>query len=98
MSNILEKADAIVNKRSEEKERMYGPFSDSMKRATAIYNAVAPDGEKITVLGMFRAMVAMKFAREAHAHKEDNLLDAVAYIGAMNNYIESGDYGDLEKL
>ena len=32
-------------------------------------------------------MIAMKFAREANAHKEDNLLDALAYIGALNNYI-----------
>ena len=37
--NILEKADQIVNHRSEEKERMYGPFGKSMERAAAIYNA-----------------------------------------------------------
>ena len=38
--NILERADQIVNHRSEEKERMYGPFSESMSRAADIYNAI----------------------------------------------------------
>lgn len=85
--NILEKANQIVNQRSEEKERMYGPFSKSMERATAIYNAISPENEQISVQGMYRALVALKLSREAYSHREDNLLDAVAYIGAMNNYI-----------
>lgn len=85
--NILKKADQIVNERSEEKERMYGPFSKSMERATAIYNASSPENEQISVQGMYRALVALKLSREAYSHREDNLLDAVAYIGAMNNYI-----------
>jgi hypothetical protein len=86
--NILEKADQIVNHRSEEKERMYGPFSKSMERATAIYNATSPENEQISVRGMYRAMIALKLSREAYSHREDNLLDAAAYIGALNNYIE----------
>lgn len=86
--NILEKADQIVNHRSEEKERMYGPFSQSMARATLIYNASSPENEQISVHGMYRAMIALKLSREAYAHREDNLLDAAAYIGALNNYIE----------
>lgn len=85
--NILKKADQIVNERSEEKERMYGPFSKSMERAAAIYNASSPENEQISVQGMYRALVALKLSREAYSHREDNLLDAVAYIGAMNNYI-----------
>ena len=87
--NILERADKIVNHRSEEKERMYGPFNESMKRASDIYNASSPDNEKISVEGMYRAMIALKLSREAYSHREDNLLDAAAYIGALNNYIES---------
>ena len=30
MANILEQANKIVNERSEEKERQYGPFQASM--------------------------------------------------------------------
>lgn len=85
--NILEKADQIVNHRSEEKERQYGPFSESMKRAADMFNLMSPEGEFITPQGMYRALIALKLSREHYSHKEDNLLDAVAYIGALNNYI-----------
>ena len=89
--NILERADQIVNHRSEEKERMYGPFSESMSRAANIYNAMSPDNEQISTEGMYRAMIALKLSRESYAHREDNLLDAAAYIGALNNYVENKD-------
>lgn len=88
MSNILERANQIVNERSEEKIRQYGPFNECMGRAASIYNLISPNNESITVEGMFRAMIALKLSREAFAHKEDNLLDVVAYIGALNNYID----------
>lgn len=87
--NILSKANQIVNERSEEKERQYGPFIESMHKATMIYNAMSPEYEQISVVGMYRAMIALKLSREAYAHKEDNLLDAVAYMGSMNDYIEN---------
>lgn len=88
MSNILTHANDIVNNRSEEKERMYGPFFETMERATRIYNEMNPQ-EKISTVGMYKALVALKLAREAYHHKEDNLLDAVAYMGSMNDYIEA---------
>ena len=89
MSNILEKANQIVNERSEEKGRQYGPFQESMERAAAIYNLMSPKNQQITAAGMYRALIALKLSREAYAHKEDNLLDAVAYMGAMNDYLET---------
>lgn len=92
--NILKKADEIVNLRSEEKERMYGPFKDSMERAAVIYNACSPPEEQISPKGMYRALVALKLAREAYSHREDNLLDAVAYLGALNNYIEENNVSE----
>lgn len=88
MSNILEQANKIVNERSEEKERQYGPFQASMERAAALYNLMSPKDQQITTAGMYRAMIALKLSREAYAHKEDNLLDAVAYMGSMNDYLE----------
>lgn len=88
MSNILKKANAIVNERSEEKERQYGPFQESMERAATLYNLMSPKNQQITASGMYRAMIALKLSREAYAHKEDNLLDAVAYMGSMNDYLE----------
>ena len=34
--NILEEANKIINLRSEEKERMYGPFDESMQNAASV--------------------------------------------------------------
>lgn len=90
MSNILYKADQIVNHRAEEKERQYGPFAESIERTAEFYNLMKPKDEpNITAEGVFRVLIALKLSREAYGHKEDNLLDGVAYIGALNNYIEN---------
>lgn len=93
--NILERANNIVNKRAEEEERKYGPFEESMKRAADMFNLMSPEGESITPEGMYRALIALKLSREHYAHKEDNLLDAVAYIGALNNHIENNNQSIL---
>jgi hypothetical protein len=82
--NILKEATEIVNNRSEEKERQYGPFNESMERAANIASLIA--NKEITVDDMFICMQALKLSRQAYVHKEDNLLDLVAYIGAWNNY------------
>lgn len=82
--NILKKANEIVNERSEEKERQYGPFSEGMIRASKILTAST--GKKFTPEDMYMAMIALKLSRQSFNHKEDNLLDAVAYLGALNNY------------
>lgn len=82
--NILEEANRIINERSEEKERMYGPFSEGMERAAAIVNAST--GKNLTADDMYICLVALKLSRHSYNYKEDNLLDAVAYLGALNNY------------
>ena len=89
MTNILDQANQIINCRSEEKDRMYGPMAEGMEIAAQIFNLITPDGQSITPGGMYWALVALKLSRQHYNHKTDNLLDAVAYIGALNNYIES---------
>ena len=87
--NILYKADQIVNHRAEEKERQYGPFAESIERTAAFYNLMKPKNDPdITPEGVLRVLISLKLSREAYGHKEDNLLDGVAYIGALHNYIE----------
>lgn len=88
--NILERANDIVNNQSEEKERQYGPFEDTMDHMRDIFNAMT--GLNLTTKHMYIAMIAMKFSRERHTHKTDNLLDAVAYIGSMDNYENNHGY------
>ena len=36
---------------------------------------------------MYMALISLKFSRESFTHKTDNLLDAAAYIGALDNYL-----------
>ena len=84
--NILKEANQIVNERSEEKERQYGPFSECNNRAAKIASVLC--SREITVLDIYNFQIALKLARESWSHKEDNLLDLTAYIGALNNYHE----------
>ena len=84
--SILERANEIVNKRSEEKECEYGPFSEGMKRAAKIASGMS--GKDVNAHDMYIALVALKLSRQSYNFKEDNLLDAVAYLGAWQNFIE----------
>ena len=80
--NILIKANEIVFERSEEKEREYGPFEEGMGKAAEIASIMC--NKEITTIDMYNCMIALKLSRESYNHKEDNLLDAVAYIASLN--------------
>ena len=87
--SILEEANEIVNNRSEEADRQYGPFSEGMDRAAMIFQGMT--GIEVTGEDMFKALIALKFSRQSYNHKRDNLLDAVAYIQGLDNYINDKD-------
>tara|TARA_B100000902_G_scaffold102144_1_gene104574 strand:- start:27640 stop:27972 length:333 start_codon:yes stop_codon:yes gene_type:complete len=93
--SILQQADSIINDRSEEKERMYGPFSEGMRRAAMI--ATGMTGKEFTGSDIYAAMVALKLSRHSYSYKQDNLLDACAYLGALDNYVDEFGYKDTEK-
>jgi len=82
--NILKEADNIINNRSEEKERMYGPFNKSMQKAAILASELC--NKEITTEDFYKCMIALKISRMAYNLKEDTLLDAVGYIAALNNY------------
>lgn len=82
--NILTEADKIINQRSEESERKYGPIDLANERAAQLASILC--NKQFTVEDIYWFKIALKLAREAKHHKEDNLLDLVAYIGALNNY------------
>jgi hypothetical protein len=85
MSNILKDAHKIVYERTEEKARQYGPFVEGMQRAAHILNGMT--GLNVDATVMYKAMIALKLSRESYNHKEDNLLDAVAYMSSMNDFL-----------
>jgi len=95
IDNILEQADQIINHRSEEKDRQYGPFEEGMRRAAMICSGMT--GKQFTGADMYAALVALKLSRHSYSYKKDNLLDAVAYIGGLDNYIQKYGYKDTEK-
>lgn len=82
--NILLKANEIVFERNEEKERMYGPFQEGMQEAAKIASLMSR--KEITAVDMYNCMIALKLSRQSYNHKEDNLLDCVAYIASLNDY------------
>lgn len=95
MSNILEQANNIINNRSEEKERQYGPMGEGFERAAMIASGMS--GKEWTAHDMFIAMTALKLSRQSYNFKEDNLLDCVAYLGAWQNYInENSGTAEIE--
>jgi hypothetical protein len=83
--NILIEANKIINERSEEKERMYGPFEEGMDRAAMIASGMT--GKELNAKDIYAVLIALKLSRHSYNYKEDNLLDAVAYLGSLNNYI-----------
>ncbi len=81
--NILEKANEIVYLRSEEKERMYGDFHTCMHKTAKIASELS--NKELTVIDCYNILIALKLARQSNSHKEDNLLDAIAYMASLND-------------
>ena len=95
MKNILEVASEIVFDRAEEKERMYGPFEAGMEQAARIASEMCR--KEITAFDMYNCMIALKLSRASWNYKEDNYLDAVAYMAALNNYLTKNQAKDEPK-
>lgn len=84
--NILERANGIVNLNDEEHVRKYGNFIANMERCARIASEMSD--KEITTKDAYNVMIAVKLSRQSVNDKEDNLLDAVAYMGSLNNYLE----------
>lgn len=85
--NILEEANDIVYKRSQEKSREYGDFSESMSKAAVVASEMC--NKKITTEDFFKCMIALKISRMAYNHKEDTMMDAASYIAGLNEYLKN---------
>ena len=82
--SLLLRAHKIVDKRSEEKTREYGPFDESMQKSARLASILT--NKEITTEDFYKCMIALKMSRMAYNIKEDTMLDAVAYISALNDY------------
>lgn len=90
--NILLRADQIVNHRAEEKLRQYGPFGKAMQTIATCFNTLT--GHELEPKHINLIYMLAKLQREAHCHKEDNLLDLVAYAAQLNNQEEGVEQED----
>ena len=87
--NILKKADEIMNARSEEKDREYGPFAESIERAAIIATQMCD--VPISSETFCKCLIALKLGRLKFNIKDDTLLDAVAYIDGLQKVRKSKD-------
>jgi len=85
--SILLKAHEIVFERKEEKQRQYGPMDEGMLKAARIASEIL--NKDICAKDVYICMVALKLSRESYNHKEDNILDAIAYLASYNSTQEN---------
>lgn len=90
MKSILEEAHEIVNERSEERDRRYGDFDESMDKMSKLATIMC--GKEITIKDCFMLLMALKLSRESYAHTTDNLRDLCGYVQGLENYL-----GNTEK-
>jgi predicted HAD superfamily Cof-like phosphohydrolase len=83
---ILQRAHEIIDLRSEEKERQYGPFDENCDHAAAIASIM--QCKEFTASDVAVVLMALKLARHRRSYKQDTLLDAVAYLGALDNMLQ----------
>jgi hypothetical protein len=93
--NILLKANEIVFERNEEKERMYGPFQEGMEQTAKIASEISR--KELSVVDVYNVLIALKLSRASWNYKEDNYLDAVAYMGSLNDYLSKKESAQKNK-
>jgi hypothetical protein len=86
--NILKKANQIIFEREEEKQREYGPFSESMENAAKVASILC--NKEINTEDFYKCMVALKISRMAYNTKKDTMLDCVGYIAALDDFKNGG--------
>lgn len=82
----IKRAFDIVENRSEEKIRQYGDIDQSFERTAQLASILLK--REVTAEECYTIMFCLKLSRETHAHKTDNMVDALAYLGALANYKE----------
>lgn len=82
--NILEEAHNIIYERGQEKTRNYGPMNEMIEKTAEMASLMS--NQKVDPDVVFCVLVALKLTREGHTHRYDNILDAIAYLAAWNDY------------
>ena len=67
----------------DQRGREYGTPSENLKRISTLWSIHL--GFEISEYDVAIMMVMLKLARNAHDHKDDNLLDAAAYLALADS-------------
>lgn len=94
--NVFLKADEIINQRGEEKERQYGPIDESLESTAKLASILL--NKSISIDDIYIILTCLKLARLRVSYKEDSILDAIAYLGAYNNYKQKKMNLDLDSV
>jgi hypothetical protein len=86
-NSILQQAHEIVFERGEEKERQYGPFEEGMEQTARIASEMSR--KELTAFDVYNVLIALKLSRASWNYKEDNYLDAVAYMASLDKYLSN---------
>jgi hypothetical protein len=84
MGGPCERADQIVNHRSEEQERRHGPFSNGMFKASVIATELC--NKQITTEDMYKILIALKLSRISHSIELDSMTDLCGYTEGLWNF------------
>ena len=85
--SILQQAHEIVFERNEEKERQYGDFIEGMEQTAKI--ATEMSRKEITTHDVYNVLIALKLSRASWNYKQDNYLDALAYMASLDQYLST---------
>lgn len=86
IKNLLLEANGIMNERSEEKNREYGPFVESINRAAFIATQLSE--VTISPETMVKCLIALKLGRLKYNLKDDTIMDAMAYLDGLQKIRE----------
>jgi len=89
-ATILEHAHHIIDRRAEEGHREYGSIHENFVHTALIAGIL--QNKEFTPQDCIAVLASLKLARHNRSYKQDSLLDAVAYLGALDNDIQG--YGD----
>ena len=85
--SILQQAHDIVFERNEEKSRQYGEFIEGMEQTARI--ATEMSRKEITTHDVYNVLIALKLSRASWNYKQDNYLDALAYMASLDQYLNT---------
>lgn len=85
--SILQEAHDIVFERAAEKTRQYGEFIDGMEQTARIASEMSR--KEITTQDTYNVLIALKLSRASWNYKQDNYLDAMAYMASLDQYLST---------